>query len=356
MDFLKSVIADEISKKRKIIESATSKRPEKKKFVSRAEVERAREEEYHREENERIAREEEKKEKEKQRQEQAKRDQERQQAAAKENLENKEEAVETETFNISRQEVVRRLRAKGQPVRLFAETDKQCRIRLRALELMEEHSEDQGQRNDFMRQLGEMEEGMKLDALKQKGGVVDDTNIKKAKKPELVVEPITLGLLQADRDRLNMQIYAYLVHAQEEWARVMEQRPEEEKRSGQGKRAAVLQKQTAEYIKPLLRQLKRRSLEPDILARVAEITHHMQHRRYRDAQDSYLQLSIGNAPWPIGVTMVGIHERSAREKIFSSQVAHVLNDETSRKWIQSVKRLMTFAQSKYPPDTLSQIS
>jgi hypothetical protein len=51
-----------------------------------------------------------------------------------------------------------------------------------------------------------------------------------------------------------------------------------------------------------------------------------------------------------------IHERSAREKIFSSQVAHVLNDEASRKWIQSVKRLMTFAQTKYPPYTLSQIS
>lgn len=51
-----------------------------------------------------------------------------------------------------------------------------------------------------------------------------------------------------------------------------------------------------------------------------------------------------------------IHERSAREKISSSQVAHVLNDEASRKWIQSVKRLMTFAQTKYPPYTLSQIS
>ncbi|OAD65970.1 hypothetical protein PHYBLDRAFT_119629, partial [Phycomyces blakesleeanus NRRL 1555(-)] len=260
------------------------------------------------------------------------------------------------TFNISRQEVVRRLRAKGQPIRLFAETDKQCRIRLRALELMEERSEDQGQRNDFMRQLGEMEEGMKLDVLRQKDGIVDDKSLKKPKKPDLVVEPITLGLLQADRDRLNMQIYAYLAYTQQEWADFMEQRPEEEKRSTQGKRAAVLQKQTAEYIKPLLKQLKKRSLEPDILARVAEITHHMQNRRYRDAQDSYLQLSIGNAPWPIGVTMVGIHERSAREKIFSSQVAHVLNDETSRKWIQSVKRLMTFAQSKYPPDTLSQIS
>lgn len=52
--------------------------------------------------------------------------------------------------------------------------------------------------------------------------------------------------------------------------------------------------------------------------------------------------------------MVGIHERSAREKIFSNQVAHVLNDEVSRKYIQSLKRLLTFAQSKYPPEDLSQ--
>ena len=39
--------------------------------------------------------------------------------------------------------------------------------------------------------------------------------------------------------------------------------------------------------------------------------------------------------------MVGIHERSGREKIFSSNVAHALNDETSRKYIQSLKRLVS---------------
>lgn len=66
----------------------------------------------------------------------------------------------------------------------------------------------------------------------------------------------------------------------------------------------------------------------------------MQMREYLRANDAYLRLSIGNAPWPIGVTMVGIHERSGREKIFSNNVAHVLNDETSRKYIQSLKRLV----------------
>ena len=42
-----------------------------------------------------------------------------------------------------------------------------------------------------------------------------------------------------------------------------------------------------------------------MLARMAEIVHYMQKRQYQRANDSYLRLSIGNAPWPIGVTMVG---------------------------------------------------
>ena len=54
-------------------------------------------------------------------------------------------------------------------------------------------------------------------------------------------------------------------------------------------------------------------------------------------------------------TLYSIHERSAREKIFSAQVAHVLNDETTRKWIQSIERLMTFCQTKYPPEDNSQL-
>ena len=52
------------------------------------------------------------------------------------------------------------------------------------------------------------------------------------------------------------------------------------------------------------------------------------------AHDAYLEMAIGNAPWPIGVTMVGIHARTGREKISSRYVAHVLNDETQRKYIQ----------------------
>ena len=64
------------------------------------------------------------------------------------------------------------------------------------------------------------------------------------------------------------------------------------------------------------------------------------------ALDAYLDVAIGRAAWPIGVTMVGIHARSGREKIGSSNVAHVMNSELHRKYLTSVKRLMSYDQRK----------
>jgi len=40
--------------------------------------------------------------------------------------------------------------------------------------------------------------------------------------------------------------------------------------------------------------------------------------------------------------MVGIHARTGREKIFARNVAHVLNDETQRKYIQVSLGLFSF--------------
>lgn len=70
------------------------------------------------------------------------------------------EHVKPEAFNVSNDECIRRLRRIGQPIRLFAESDKDRRLRLRALELIEERTE--GQRNDFMRAMEGQEIGLEL--------------------------------------------------------------------------------------------------------------------------------------------------------------------------------------------------
>ncbi|GAA96047.1 hypothetical protein E5Q_02708 [Mixia osmundae IAM 14324] len=293
-----------------------------------------------------------------------------------------------EAFNVSDEEAVRRLRSKGQPIRLFAESNRERRLRLRALELIEERTE--GQQNDLMRAMEGVDQSLlanptittnpttvgktaadriKADAIASGGtspvgtpgasspagsavAAVEDDNVKRTEEGDIIID---LALLKTDPRKLYPHIYFALKKVLKEWEASMAERPESVRRSTQGKLAAATQKQSAEYLKPLFKALRKRELEPDVLSAIAEIVHNMQVREYLRANDAYLRLSIGNAPWPIGVTMVGIHERSAREKIFSNSVAHVLNDEVSRKYIQSLKRLLSFAQIKRPPADLSQM-
>ncbi|KAF9650263.1 pre-mRNA splicing factor [Thelephora ganbajun] len=257
------------------------------------------------------------------------------------------------SYNLSNEETIRRLRVKGQPIRLFGESDRERRLRLRALELIEERDQErQGGQNDFKKALEDVENVEKL----MNKNVDDSSSIGKRKDENKdSLDVLDLDLLKTDPQKVYPIIYYALKRRLKEWEEWMDQRPEHIKRSTQGKLASATQRQSAEYLKPFFKMLRQRSMPDDMLPRVAEIVHHMQKRQYQRANDAYLRLSIGNAPWPIGVTMVGIHERSAREKISTDQVAHVLNDEVSRKYIQSLKRLLTFSQTKYPPDDVTQL-
>ena len=58
-----------------------------------------------------------------------------------------------------------------------------------------------------------------------------------------------------------------------------------------------------------------------------------------------MQMSIGNAPWPVGVTRSGIHQRPGSSKAYVSNIAHVLNDETQRRYIHAVKRYLLLGNS-----------
>lgn len=69
-----------------------------------------------------------------------------------------------------------------------------------------------------------------------------------------------------------------------------------------------------------------------MLARMAEIVHHMQKRQYQRANDSYLRLSIGNAPWPIGVTMVGYVTCPALSSSFLINLTEFMNVPPEKKF------------------------
>lgn len=120
-------------------------------------------------------------------------------------------------------------------------------------------------------------------------------------------------------------------------------------------RLVLYYKRGVANIQQLFRKFEKGDLDVGILEPVVEIVKAAQERRYVDANDGYLTLSIGKAAWPIGVTMVGIHERSAREKLHESDKGHVMGDEVTRKFLQSIKRCLSFAQVRWPPEDVRQL-
>ena len=113
-------------------------------------------------------------------------------------------------------------------------------------------------------------------------------------------------------------------------------------------------RQTERAFAVLYERLESGAVHPEIRSCLALIVEALQQRNYQRANEVYLQLSIGNQAWPIGVTSIGIHDRTAREKLsyYSNEKsqAHIMNDEATRKYLHGLSRLIKAVQGLRPTD------
>ena len=268
---------------------------------------------------------------------------------------------------LNRKEVVRRLRERSEPILLFGESEVDAFKRLRQLEIREPEL-NRGLRNDFQEAMEKVDQAYLNEMLKS-GARGEAPDQAKANDVKVHLTDTDMDKIKAQARDLGRHVASYKGdicndHKREDaeviltflryllqlWGTKLNARSEEEKTCMKGKIASATYTQTTSYMKPLFKQLKSAKIGSDILRHLVNITRYLLEREYIKANDCYLQMAIGNAPWPIGVTMVGIHARTGREKIFAQNIAHVLNDETQRKYIQGLKRLMTQAQYFFPTD------
>ena len=161
-----------------------------------------------------------------------------------------------------------------------------------------------------------------------------------------------------DLSYLYRQLASYFTLLLRAWASALANRDSSVSQTIAGKQALNAYNSSVQNLRPLFTHFENGDLADALLEPLLEIVSAAQERRYVDANDAYLRLSIGKAAWPIGVTMVGIHERSAREKLSESGergVAHIMSDEGTRKWLQSLKRCLSFAQTRWPPEDIGQL-
>ncbi|XP_023549183.1 pre-mRNA-splicing factor 18-like [Cucurbita pepo subsp. pepo] len=267
---------------------------------------------------------------------------------------------------LPRQEVIRRLRFLKQPITLFGEDDDARLDRLKFVlkaGLFEVDSDlTEGQTNDFLRDIAELRKRQKTGILSERkrqkkedgageegdGGGADEDSADGGSSG--VDADKDLKRIKANFDELceEDKILVFFKRLLNEWNQELDEMPEAEKRTAKGKSMVATFKQCARYLHPLFKFCRKKVLPDDIRQALLVVVECCMKRDYLAAMDQYIKMAIGNAPWPIGVTMVGIHERSAREKIYTNSVAHIMNDETTRKYLQSIKRLMTFCQRRYP--------
>lgn len=241
--------------------------------------------------------------------------------------------AEKESEDIAPEELIEKLRALGEPAILFGESHGQRFRRFKKVSTPKAH-----------------------EVQLSKGPI--PTMLKLLPESALKVPPCPPPASdKSGREYLYRQLASYFTLVLTEWISGLASRSQSVKESSQGRAAENAMLQSRENMRPLFKKFESGDLADAILEPVVEIVHAAQERRYVDANDGYLRLSIGKAAWPIGVTMVGIHERSAREKLHESDkgAAHIMSDEVTRKFLQSIKRCLSFAQTRWPPEDIGQM-
>lgn len=186
--------------------------------------------------------------------------------------------ADLEEEDIETDELVSQFRERGEPVRLFGESDKGRQKRYRRLVQVQRESTPQQQQQKQ----------------KQRTDGPISTSLELLPESEMKVPP-KLPADDEGRKYLFRQLASYFTMVLKEWQIALSRREDGVKQSLQGKQAYNAMVQSRENMKPLFRQLENGNVEEEVLEPVREIVWNAQERRYVDANDGYLRLSIGKA-------------------------------------------------------------
>lgn len=249
-----------------------------------------------------------------------------------------------ETIRLPWNEMKQRLRERGQPITLFGESERDRMTRLQraehdaAVRNEDKLSGGHERRNRTTQEDDDEAFADHKHGEHEGGGNAAGSSGKSGDRADKEDDEED----ENDPDKLTYRFFKNMLQL---WERDLAERPDHVKRTAQGKIATKTMKQCKDYIRPLFKLCKMRAVPSDIGPNLVEIVKFCKQGEFVMANDAYIKLAIGNAAWPIGVTMVGIHERTGREKINSNKQAHVMNNEAQRKYLTSVKRLISYAQS-----------
>ncbi|EER05846.1 PRP18, putative [Perkinsus marinus ATCC 50983] len=187
-------------------------------------------------------------------------------------------------------EVFEQLRAIGEPCTLFGESDKGRYLRLVGLSSRAPRDDEDGQTNV-------LQEVMHEEAVEGPAQAEDESLV----KPE------------------DREVIRWIRKILKAWETELGARPDEMKQTAAGRNLTAQYRQTKQYLKPLLNRLKTGSLDEEIQTKLHSIAKLSGMKKYREANEFYMLLAIGEPsfvmrPGPVGVTQWGIQDRAANDR------------------------------------------
>lgn len=149
-------------------------------------------------------------------------------------------------------------------------------------------------------------------------------------------------------DEQVKKVVVWLRDSLQKWEKWIIERGKDGNESMEYKAEKANFRQSKQYLRPLRRALRDQAVSPDVVTTIAFIVDYCQQSKYKEAKEAYMRLAIGNTAWPLGLEKFTFHDRKNRTDIGAGKVAHILNDETTRKYIQMLKRLVTFYEAYCP--------
>lgn len=238
----------------------------------------------------------------------------------------------------------------------------------------EDEEEDEAEGNEGAQDDGE-DKGDSEDEAENKGDSEDEAEVPNQVAPNAGVEEKdkVMGVEDNDKDlwggrELSIdlmdrcdKIRTWVRKVIKEWEKELASRDPEVKLKPPHRTEMNQHRQCRRDVKPLQKRLRIYSLEDFKLTKIYEIVDNADRREYRQSAEYYLDLTIGKAAWPVGIGCGGsmlmedaipLHDKFNRMDNVKD-IAWVLNDEVTRKYVQALKRLITVAQRYWPPEDIS---
>uniref|UniRef100_A0A0N4Z454 Pre-mRNA-splicing factor 18 n=1 Tax=Parastrongyloides trichosuri TaxID=131310 RepID=A0A0N4Z454_PARTI len=252
---------------------------------------------------------------------------------------------EEEKKDLSLEEIYERLRVIKEPIRYFGENDEDIKNRYKIFESQIPNIDE------LVKMKNEMDKKSHK-VLVNDDNISNEDNVLDEKKYDVIysdgqdikwddIEESAQSLGEDDSKDCKT-ISNFIKYALQVWADELNEREIEKKKSIEGKFQTSLHNETVHHIKPLLKDLDNERIKNDIRCHLSVICRYIiVEKDLIKSNNAYMEMAIGNAPWPVGVTRSGIHQRPSSSRMYVSNIAHVLNDERQRKYIQGFKRLLT---------------